>query len=144
MKYMQRSKVHLAAVTDQYGGTKGIITLEDIIEELVGEIYDEDDEIIPSIVRIGENSFEVEGDLSISDLLERLELDDDMIHTDYTSVGGWVTDVMEHIPEEGETAQTGVFRLTASKVSEQTIEKVRIEILPQEEDISTNKEEKAS
>ena len=58
MKYMQRSKVHLAVVTDQYGGTKGIITLEDIIEELVGEIYDEDDEIVTNIVRLSDNRYE--------------------------------------------------------------------------------------
>ncbi len=129
MKDMQRSKVHLAVVTDQYGGTKGIITLEDIIEELVGEIYDEDDEIVTNIFRIAENKYEVAGDMSVSELLEKLELDEDMIHTDYTSVGGWVTDVMERIPDENETAETGIFRLKASKVTDQTVEKVIIEIL---------------
>lgn len=133
MKYMQRSKVHLAVVTDQYGGTKGIITLEDIIEELVGEIYDEDDEIITNIVRLDDGRYEIAGDTSISDMLDALELDEDMIHTDYTSVGGWVTDVMEHIPESGETAESGIFRVTAAEVNEQTVEKVIIEILPAEE-----------
>lgn len=128
LRLMQRYKVHLAVVTDQYGGTKGIVTMEDIIEELVGEIYDEDDEIVPNIVRISDDCYEVTGDTSVSELLEYLNLDTDMIHTDYTSVGGWVMDVMERIPESGETARSGVFLLTALNVSENTVEKVLIKI----------------
>lgn len=130
MKFMQKAKVHLAVVTDQYGGTKGIITLEDIIEELVGEIYDEDDEIITNIVRIVENKYEVMGDTSISDLLEIPEIDSAFINTDYTTAGGWVTDVMEHIPESGETVESGIFRLTALEVKENKVVKVLIEIIP--------------
>lgn len=128
MQDMQRSKVHLAVVTDQYGGTKGIITLEDIIEELVGEIYDEDDEIVTSVVCVDENKYEVAGDMNISDLLEMLELDGDMIQTTCTSVGGWVTDVIEHIPEAGETAETGIFKIKVISVNEQTVEKILLEI----------------
>lgn len=128
MQDMQRSKVHLAVVTDQYGGTKGIITLEDIIEELVGEIYDEDDEIVTSVVCVDENKYEVAADMNISDLLELLELDGDMIQTTCTSVGGWVTDVIEHIPEAGETAETGIFKIKVISVNEQTVEKILLEI----------------
>ena len=130
MRSMQRSKVHLAIVTDQYGGTKGMITLEDIIEELVGEIYDEDDEIITNIIKLSEDKYECAGDVNISDLLESLGLDEDMIVTEYSTVGGWMTDILEHIPEAGESAESGVFRLTAAEVSEQSVEKVIIEILP--------------
>ncbi len=138
MKFMQKAKVHLAVVTDQYGGTKGIVTLEDIIEELVGEIYDEDDEIITNIVRIAENKYEVMGDTSISDLLEIPEIDSAFIDTDYTTVGGWVTDVMEHIPESCETIESGIFRLTALEVNENKVGKVLIEIIP---DISGDNKE---
>ena len=132
LRDMQRSKVHLAVVTDQYGGTKGIITLEDIIEELVGEIYDEDDEIVNNLLMIAPDKYEVAGDMSVSDMLEMLDLDEDIIDTEYNSVGGWVTDVMEHIPEAGETAETGIFRITAAEVNEQNVEKVIIEVLPVE------------
>jgi len=129
MKEMQRSKVHFAVVTDQYGGTKGIVTLEDIIEELVGEIYDEDDEIETNIMMLAPDKYEVAGDMSIDDMLEQLDLNEDLIKTDYTTVGGWVTDIMEHIPEAGETAESGIFRVTAAEVNEQNVEKVIIEIV---------------
>lgn len=142
MRDMQRSKVHLAVVTDQYGGTKGIITLEDIIEELVGEIYDEDDEIVTNVVCVDENKYEVAGDMNISDLLELLELDEVMIQTSCTSVGGWVTDVMEHIPEAGETAEIGIFRIMVLSVNEQTVEKILLEIIKSNDEESKQQESK--
>jgi CBS domain containing-hemolysin-like protein len=115
------------------------VTLEDIIEELVGDIYDEADEIISLIRTISPDKYEVDGDMSISRLLEQLDLDDDLIQTDYTTVGGWVTDVMERIPESGEMAETGIFRITASAVNEQTVEKIILEILRDQDEKKSEK-----
>ncbi len=142
LKDMQRSKVHFAVVTDQYGGTKGIVTLEDIIEELVGEIYDEDDEVITNISEIGDNIYEVAGETNIEDLTGQLGLDEDMIQTTCSTVGGWATDVIGHIPETGESAETGIFRIRVSSMNEQTVEKIILTVKDTEKDEDNNEKSK--
>ena len=135
MKQMQRAKMHMALVIDQYGGTKGIVTLEDIIEELVGEIYDEADEIEPMLTKERENCYIVSGEYSVSDLLDALELPGDKVEAESTSVGGWVTELAGHIAEVGETVSGDWFRITVLQMDEQRVQRVRLHILtpPQDE-----------
>lgn len=141
LKEMQKSKMHMAVVMDQYGGTKGIITMEDIIEELVGEIYDENDEVISHFIKTGENEYEVSGELSISDMLENLHMPEDIIECSGNSIGGWVMELLGHVAEENETVQSGIFKMTVLSMEDQKILKIRLEIISnQAEENATEKE----
>lgn len=134
MHEMQKAKQHMAVVMDQFGGTEGIVTMEDIIEELVGEIYDESDEVIHPLVQISENTYSVSCDLSVSDMLEQLDLKPDTIETDCTAVGGWVMELFESIPEKDETITSGIFTVTVTETDEQKLKKIRLEVnIPEKE-----------
>ena len=125
---MQRTKLHMAIVKDQYGGTSGIVTLEDIIEELVGEIYDENDDVVQSFVKVGENMYEVMAELSMTDLLEKLGLPENAADSESTSVGGWVIELFGRIPETGEAINSGIFSITVLETEGNAITKVGIKI----------------
>jgi CBS domain containing-hemolysin-like protein len=125
---MQKTKIHMAIVKDQYGGTSGIVTLEDIIEELVGEIYDENDEIIPSVVKISENEYEIAPDLNIGDFEEQLGLPAEYIQTEANTVGGWAMEILGEIPEIGDSAVFGCLKLTVTDSDKQKINKIKVTV----------------
>ncbi len=131
---MQRTKIHMAIVKDQYGGTSGLVTLEDIIEELVGEIYDENDEIIQSVVSVGEGMYEIMADLSLGDMLEKLELPEDIINSESNTVGGWVMELFDCIPEKGASVKDGIFTVTIIESDDQSVSRIGLKIDKGEKD----------
>jgi putative hemolysin len=130
LRQLQRTKCQLAIVTDQYGGTLGLITLEDILEELVGEIWDEDEEIVNEIIPLSECSYQVSGDCHLDDLFEQIDPEHREYNGENNTVSGWVLDMMQKIPEEGETCTVDCFQITVQEVEEQRIKQVVITVLP--------------
>ncbi len=124
MREMQAEKYHMAVVVDEYGGTAGLVTLEDLIEELVGEIVDEFDVEEPLVERLPSGEIRVSGRMVVSDVNELL--DAHLPSGAWDTVGGLVFDLLGHVPVEGETVEADGVRLIADRVRSRRIERVRI------------------
>jgi CBS domain containing-hemolysin-like protein len=124
LRDMKEKKTHLAIVTDEYGGTAGIITIEDILEEIVGEIMDEHDTEEPLLNIIDDNSFLVDARLEIGKLEEHLEME--LTEGDFESVGGFVIHLLGRIPEVNEEVLFKGLKITIEKGDQRKIDKVLI------------------
>ncbi|MBQ3403911.1 MAG: HlyC/CorC family transporter [Oscillospiraceae bacterium] len=132
LSVLRKSKVHLAIVTDEYGGCMGCITIEDVLEQIVGEIWDESDEIENEIVQLSENEYELDGDLSINDFLDLVGRDEDDMEIESATVGGWATEALGHYPSEGEQFRSDNLTLTVTEVDGLRVEKVIVHVAPEE------------
>jgi len=133
MAELQQKRIQIAIVLDEFGGTAGMVTLEDIVEELVGEIQDEFDEEKPIVEKINENEFIVNALAPIYDVNSHLphDLPED---GDFDTVSGWLGDIFGKIPEVGEQKEANGYNITVLKKSDQNIESVKLELLINEED----------
>ncbi|MCD8095550.1 MAG: hemolysin family protein [Ruminococcus sp.] len=132
LRLMQKKKVHMAVVVDQYGGTAGICTLEDIIEELVGEIYDEHDEEDDSFATLSQNRWLVSGETSVSDFLDKAQLERRLIRADSNSMGGWITELIDRFPDDGEVIDAKPFSVTVKMENPRRIDSLTIEYIEPE------------
>ncbi|WP_338103466.1 hemolysin family protein [Methanolapillus millepedarum] len=135
----RHSKTHFAIIVDDYGGMSGIVTMEDVLEELVGEIWDESDEIINPIIEIEKDIYEVSGNYNIHDLLEYFEVDEKDFESDYTTAGGWTLGVFERIPEVGESFDYKNLQVTILEVNDQRVVKLIVQKLNPEDIIKNEK-----
>jgi CBS domain containing-hemolysin-like protein len=124
LELMQAGKFHLAIVVDEYGGTAGLITLEDLLEELVGDIRDEFDREEPLHETLGDGAVRVHGRLSISDLNELL--DSDLPDDDWDTVGGLIFNTLGHVPNVGETVDVDGYRFRVERLQGRRITRVRV------------------
>ena len=118
LKLLQQNKLHMAVVIDEYGGTVGIVTMEDILEELVGEIWDEHDEVIQEIVKLPDGSIRVLCSMELSTLQEVLDFEEEEEDYDATTVSGWIMGNLGRIPEQGDRFQSGKYEVTVTKTDE--------------------------
>jgi CBS domain containing-hemolysin-like protein len=124
LREMQKLQTHLVVVVDEYGGTAGIVTLEDLIEELVGEIADEFDVDEPGIEPLGNTTFRLSGRMSVDEVNDLLQTS--LPNTDSDTIAGLFLHLKGHIPQEGETITIGPYTLIAEKIQGRRIGKIRI------------------
>ncbi len=130
----KRTKDHMAIVTDEYGGTLGIVTMEDLLEEIVGDIWDEDEEIEHTYYKIGKDEFLVNGDIEIEDMLALFDLDEDAIESDSVTVGGFILEHAGTIPHKRESIESDGFKFTVMEVQNQRIMRVVVKRLEPKQD----------
>lgn len=133
---MQKKKIHIAIIVDEYGAMEGLVTMEDLVEEIVGNIYDEfDPEEEPEIVKLEENLWKVTGNTAIETMAEELEIELDTENLDYDTVGGLIISLLQAIPEDGVTFDVeGLgLHIHVEDIVDRRIEKAYISKVNQEE-----------
>ena len=123
MKELQEKQLHMAIVTDEFGSTAGIVTLEDILEEIVGEIWDEHDEIIEEIKEIGEKEYIVSGKANIENLFSMLDIDHEI---ESVTVGGWAMEALGKIPEVGDNFEEYGLAVEVTEMDGRRVENLHV------------------
>ena len=130
LKELQQEKSHIAVVLDEFGGTVGIVTMEDILEEIVGEIWDEHDEIVQAFEQVSEGEYIVLGSANVEKLFEELEIEDEV---EVVTASGWIMNLLERIPKENDKVNYGDWEITVLEMNGKRVEKASVKkCLPNE------------
>lgn len=130
LELMRHKKQHMVIVTDEYGGTMGLLTMEDVLEQLVGDIWDESDEIVDEFVQTGPYSYEVDGDMRLTDFLAEFDKDDEELDDDNATVGGWAVEMLGGYPKLHESFTFEDLTVTIIKRDKLRVQRLRVEVDP--------------
>ena len=130
---LKKARQHLAIVSDEYGGTLGVLSMEDVLEQIVGEIWDDTDTVEPEVVERSEGEYELDGDMVIADMLELLGIKEGSFEAESDTVGGWTVESFGAFPREGDSFVYENWRFTVLAMDGRRVEKVLVQTLPKEE-----------
>ena len=131
LKKLQKEKSHIAVVLDEYGGTYGIVTMEDILEELVGEIWDEHDEVNEFFKKTGENTYRVDASVDFEDFCEFFGISDE---TEMVSLSGWLSEQLGKIPERGDYFEYSNLSVRILAVEGHRVEQISVKVLEEDKE----------
>ena len=131
---LKKARQHLAIVSDEYGGTLGVLSMEDVLEQIVGDIWDETDTVEQEVVQRSESEYELDGDMVIADFLELLGIDEDSFEAESETVGGWTVESFGAFPQVGDSFTYENWRVTVLAMDGRRVEKVLVQALPETED----------
>ena len=134
LKEMKRRQCHMVIVTDEYGGTMGCLTMEDVLEQLVGDIWDETDDIEPEITQTGDDTYDVDGDMRIEDFLDEMDIDDRDFDDDNATVGGWAIEMLGDYPKVGDMFEYKNLTVTVKKLQNRRVVLVGVKVWPVKEE----------
>ena len=134
LNLMRKKKNHLVIVTDEYGGTMGILTMEDVLEQLVGEIWDESDVIEEEFVKKGLNSYEVDGDMRLKDFLDEFDKEAEDLDDDNATVGGWAVEMVGGYPKRLDSFRYEDLTITILKKERMRVLRLLVEVDPEWEE----------
>ena len=137
LQTLRKAKQHLAVVTDEYGGVCGIVTMEDVLEQIVGEIWDETDEVEEEVIERADGVWELDGDMSIGDFTELLGISEDALDSESSTVGGWTLERFGAFPAAGDHFDWEDLSVTVLKMDGLRVERVLVERKSPEEEAQT-------
>lgn len=133
MKELKKARQHLAIVADEYGGTLGVVSMEDVLEQIVGEIWDETDTVEHEMIERASGEYELDGDMVLSDFLELVGIPEDSFEAESETVGGWTVESFGAFPAEGDSFSYEDLTVTVLKMDARRVEKVLVKRLSENE-----------
>ena len=134
LEEMKKHNSHMVIVTDEYGGTMGVLTMEDVLEQLVGDIWDESDEVVDEFTELADDMYEADGSMRIYDFFEELDIDDRDFDDDNATLGGWAIEMLGGYPKVGDSFEYKNLTITVKKLKKHRVDRLVVKVSPVQEE----------